>query len=123
MIPLDDYIDYTDKTLGAPNTWSWSFDGGEPEASTDQNPSGIMYSQDGVFDVRLIVSNDEGEDTLIMEDYITVSATLLPEVQFSASQLRFCTGETVEFTDFTIYNPIAWEWEFSPSNVTFVFLG
>ncbi|PLW96644.1 MAG: hypothetical protein C0591_08280 [Marinilabiliales bacterium] len=120
LIPVNDYIDFTDKSIGAPNAWNWTFYGGEPETSTDQNPSDIVYAQEGIFDVQLIVSNDIGDDTLLLEDYITVSAALLPDVQFSANKLRFCTGDTVIFTDATIYNPISWEWLFSPSNVTFI---
>ncbi|MCB2208182.1 MAG: PKD domain-containing protein [Bacteroidetes bacterium] len=120
LIPLNQSIDFTDKTLGAPSTWEWTFYGGEPETSTEQNPTGIVYSEDGTYDVRLIVSNDVGDDTLVMEDFITASGSLLPEVHFSADKLRFCTGETIAFTDATKFFPIAWEWEFSPSNVTFV---
>ena len=120
LIPLSQSIDFTDKTLGAPETWEWTFYGGTPETSTEQNPTGIVYSQDGIYDVRLIVSNDVGDDTLVMEDFITASGNLLPEVHFSADKLRFCSGETIVFTDATLYFPTAWEWEFSPSNVTFV---
>jgi PKD repeat protein len=120
LIPLNQSIDFTDKTLGAPDSWEWTFYGGEPETSTEQNPTGIVYSEDGTYDVRLIVSNDAGDDTLVMEDFITASGNLLPEVHFSADKLRFCTGETIAFTDATKFFPIAWEWEFSPSNVTFV---
>jgi len=120
LIPLNQSIDFTDKTIGAPESWEWTFYGGTPETSSEQNPSGIVYALDGTYDVRLIVSNDVGDDTLVMEDFITASGSLLPEVHFSADKLRFCSGETVVFTDATLYNPTAWEWEFSPSNVTFV---
>lgn len=120
LIPVDEHIDFTDQSLGAPDSWNWTFYGGNPETSNERNPENIVYDQEGVYDVQLIVSNDVGDNTLLMEDYITVSATLLPEVEFYADQFRFCTGATVVFTDATIYNPNAWEWEFSPANVTFV---
>ncbi len=120
LIPVNDFIDFTDKSTGAPNTWNWTFYGGDPETSTDQHPSNILYALEGMYDVQLIVSNDIGDDTLVLEDHISVSGSLMPEVQFSANQLRFCTGDTVFFTDATIYNPIAWEWAFSPSDITFI---
>ncbi len=55
-----------------------------------------------------------------MEDYITVSATLLPSVDFMANKSVACTGEAVTFTDQTLYMPHQWEWMFTPSTVTFV---
>jgi len=120
LIPLNMSIDFTDESMGAPTSWEWTFYGADPETSNDQNPADINYPNEGSFDVRLIISNDVGTDTIIKEDYVVVSASLYPEVHFSSDKQFFCTGETVVFTDSTIYSPNAWEWEFNPSTVTFV---
>jgi len=56
----------------------------------------------------------------VNEDYIIVSSTLFPEVHFSADKQLFCSGETIIFTDSTIYYPISWEWEFTPPSVSFI---
>ena len=120
LIPLNMSIDFTDYSLGAPSEWQWTFYGGTPQSSTERNPSGIVYPEDGSFDVRLIVSNDIGIDTIIKEDYIVVSSTLFPEVHFSSDKQLFCSGETILFTDSTINYPISWEWEFSPASVSFI---
>lgn len=120
LIPVGETINFTDKSTGIPDEWQWTFVGADPTISSDQNPENITYPEEGLFTVRLIVQNEFGIDTIIKEDYIEVSATLLPEVDFEADKNLVCTDEVVQFTDFSLYSPIAWNWEFEPSSVTFV---
>lgn len=50
----------------------WIFEGGTPATSTAAQPS-VTYSTAGYKNVKLIVSNASGADTLSMENYILVS--------------------------------------------------
>ncbi len=120
LIPLGESVDFTDLSLGVPTNWEWTFEGGIPGNSSQQNPTEILFDQEGSFDVTLISSNDLGSDTIVKEDFITTSISLLPEVDFTVSKTAICTGSEVEFTDKTIYSPIEWEWQFDPSSVIFV---
>ena len=120
IIPTGESINYNDLTLGVPLTWIWVFEGGTPPSSDEQNPQSIVYEQEGIFDVMLIVSNDLGTDTIMKDDYITVSSSILPEVEFEADKLVACTGEVVSFTDMSLYSPIQWEWQFDPPTVTYI---
>jgi gliding motility-associated-like protein len=45
-------------------TYNWSFPGGNPTSSTDQNPLNIVYSNTGTHEITLIVSNECGSTTL-----------------------------------------------------------
>ncbi len=119
VVPTGEKINFKDLSKGIPNQWLWHFEGAEPEYSTDQNPVNIKYNTEGTFDVSLIVTNELGADTLLKEDYITVSSSILPEVNFSANQHAVCVGEPVTFTDSTLYMPVSWEWEFVPATVEF----
>lgn len=74
---VDGAIDFTDMTLYNPTSWAWTFEGGTPETSTEQNPTGIVYSAEGTFDVTLSVVNNSGTDEIVKTDYISVS--LQPE--------------------------------------------
>jgi PKD repeat protein len=74
---VDASIDFTDMTLYNPISWLWTFEGGDPGTSTEQNPEGIIYKDAGLYDVTLEVTNVTGSDTLIKSDYITVS--VLPD--------------------------------------------
>ncbi len=51
------------------------FPGGNPSSSTLQNPSDICYNLPGTYDVTLITTGANGNDTLTLHNYITVFAT------------------------------------------------
>ncbi len=55
--------------------YEWSFNGGFPATSTDQDPS-VIYSEGGVYDVTLTVSNTSGTHIKTLTDYIIVKETL-----------------------------------------------
>jgi hypothetical protein len=72
LIAAGECIDFTDLSTGAPTSWQWSFSGGTPATSTDQNPQNICYNTPGCHDVTLIVSNATTTDTLTIPCYIDV---------------------------------------------------
>lgn len=121
-IPVDCSVDFTDKSLGIPHEWSWEFEGGEPSTSSQRNPTGITYPNEGTYEVTLTVSNPAGEDTKTITDYITVNGSLMPEPEFTASQTSFCTGveAVAEFTDESNNCPAEWEWIFEPNTVEYL---
>ncbi|MGN0032560.1 MAG: M14 family zinc carboxypeptidase [Candidatus Limimorpha sp.] len=67
-------VNFTDASWGIGiNSWSWEFEGAEPSTSTAQNPQGIRYTENGVFGVRLTVTNEDGlTDTKYAAGLITV---------------------------------------------------
>jgi len=67
-----DTINFTDQSLWNPISWEWEFQGANPSISSNQNPSEIIYSETGIFDVKLTVHNHNSIDTLIKENYIEV---------------------------------------------------
>ncbi|MEO6169133.1 MAG: T9SS type A sorting domain-containing protein [Chitinophagales bacterium] len=74
-------ISYSDSSTNDPVAWQWFFQGGIPDFSTQQNPGDVCYYEPGSFDVTLITTNATGNDTLTIDDYITVYPTpLLPEI-------------------------------------------
>lgn len=65
-------VNFTDLSENNPTSWDWTFEGGTPGTSNEQNPS-VTYSEVGNYDVTLKVSNDYGDDTMIKENYINVA--------------------------------------------------
>jgi PKD repeat protein len=65
-------LNFYDQSSFQPTAWQWNFTGGSPEVSTDQNPTDIIYSTPGDYEVSLAVSNSLGTDTLTKKCYITV---------------------------------------------------
>lgn len=71
-------VDFTDLSSGTPSAWEWTFTGGDPATSADQNPSGIKYTAGGSFDVQLVMTPPSGvgdNDTLVKAGYINVQAS------------------------------------------------
>ncbi len=119
-VPVGGWANFTDQSKFEPDTWQWIFEGGSPTSSTEQNPQNIFYEQDGLYDVTLIASNYMGSDTLKMQEYINANSTVLPEVEFAVNDTIPCLGDTLIFTDQSIYDPTGWEWSFYPDSVNYV---
>jgi PKD repeat protein len=64
---------FTDLSSNFPNEWVWTFEGGDPAASTERNPR-IKYETPGTYRVILIAKNALGESVpRVREGYIQVS--------------------------------------------------
>jgi len=63
---------FYDQSSFQPVSWQWSFEGGQPPVSTEQNPQNIIYNTPGIYEVKLIASNSSGTDTIIKSCYIEV---------------------------------------------------
>lgn len=74
-IKVGESVTFTDLSEGDPNSWNWTFDGGEPSMSSDQNPV-IKYTSPGSYKVSLRASNGSSEDTETKEGYIFVEAPI-----------------------------------------------
>ena len=103
-------INYTDMSTGNPTSWNWTFPGGIPAVSTDQNPT-VTYNSDGVFDATLEVTNAIGSNTFTQTSYITVDAA--PDVSFTSTT----NGLSAIFTN-TTTNADSYSWDFGDGNAS-----
>lgn len=69
-------VQFSDTSLGNPTDWNWSFPGGTPSSSTDQNPS-VYYDTPGSYSAHLQVSQGDLMDEISFSDLITVNSTSL----------------------------------------------
>jgi M6 family metalloprotease-like protein len=113
-------IDFEDESLCLTESWQWTFEGGEPATSDEQNPQGVVFDEAGTHDVTLTVSNPWGTNTITKTAFIEVSATAAPQPSFYASDTAVCTGTILTLTDYTMVCPDSWAWEISPSTHEFV---
>lgn len=99
-------IAFSDESTGNPESWSWTFEGGDPASSSEQNPQ-VMYVAEGVYDVTLEVTNSSGSNNLILTDFITVFSLPAPVAQ---GPDNVCTGHTeTYFTEDNTENSYQWE--------------
>lgn len=75
VLPGDKKIQFKDYSVvrNASATWKWSFPGGTPATSTEENPE-ISYekAENGVYDVTLTVTDKYGTSTQTLSDFIRV---------------------------------------------------
>jgi len=64
-------VSFTDISSNLPTSWSWTFTGGTPSSSTQQNPT-VTYSTAGTYTVTLTATNSFGSDGETKTAYITV---------------------------------------------------
>ena len=65
-----DSVLFTSLATGGPLTFEWTFQGGDPGSFNGEFPPAVVYSQPGMFDVSLKVTNLAGEDLLVMNGFI-----------------------------------------------------
>ena len=70
-------VHFTDKSLNSPTSWSWNF--GDGVTSTEQNPT-HAYPVKGIYTVTLTATNNDGSDTEVKANYITVGTC--PDCRF-----------------------------------------
>ncbi|PLX04188.1 MAG: hypothetical protein C0595_04260, partial [Marinilabiliales bacterium] len=105
-------VNFTDLSTGA-TSWNWTFEGGTPATSTDQNPT-ITYNTEGAFDVSLEISDGSSTNSITMYDYITVvNAVGQPDTP-SGTTLA-CAGLDLEYTTNPVANADSYVWEVTPA--------
>ncbi|PDH47300.1 MAG: hypothetical protein CND86_03700 [Bacteroidetes bacterium MED-G21] len=112
-----DGIEFESKTyntsLSSITGYQWTFEGGSPSSSTNENPS-VTYIQPGTYDVTLTVTNSAGSNTLTKSNYITISSLNAemtgPYFQSFESE-DFPTFENSPASSWTISGNITDSWE------------
>lgn len=78
IVPIGSSVVFHDLSTGWPVSWHWEFEGGKPETSDLQEPGAVVYDRLGMFNVKLVVSNAFGSDSLVRENFIRVRPVLYP---------------------------------------------
>lgn len=60
---------FNDASSFSPTSWQWTFTGGSPSSSTEQNPV-VTFSDAGVYNVILTATNSYGSDTMSQQLFV-----------------------------------------------------
>ena len=104
-------IDFRNTSIGA-TAWSWDF--GDGNSSTEQNPSHV-YGATGSYDVTLTVTNG------ICSHKTTQSIRLINEqANFIPDADTVCKGSTINFTSVNINatSIASWQWDFGDGHIS-----
>lgn len=102
-------INFQDNSTGTPTSWRWTFEGGKPSSSTEQNPT-VTYENAGNYEVTLEASNAGNSDIVTKSGFISVYSLI--KAEFSVEEDTVVAGSVVQFQDKSIGGPTSWEWSF-----------
>ncbi len=87
QISLGSEVIFTDLSTGGPTSWLWYFEGGTPEYSEQKQPV-VAYNLDGTYDVKLIVKNNAGIDSIAKEGFIQVGNSAVNDADMKFTNLK-----------------------------------
>lgn len=99
-------VRFTDKTSGSPGSWSWDF--GDGNTSTLQNPNHTYYGEKR-YTVSLTTDGD-GSKKQVKNDLIHVTEG--PKADFTKTPSDVVVGNQVQFMDLSGGSPSSWLWDF-----------
>lgn len=107
-------VTFIDSSEGIIDSWYWSF--GDGYTSIESDPV-HTYKAAGTYNVKLIVTNQFGSDSLIKENYIQVLDK--PLADFTADLTAGSPPLGVQFIDNSIGNVTSWKWYFGDDDSSF----
>ncbi len=99
-------VAFADATAGTVDSWSWDF--GDGQTSTDQNPVHV-YQSNGPFTVSLAVDGPFGSDSSVRTNYISATA---PVVNFFATPTSGTGSVDVAFMSAVFGQVTSYAWDF-----------
>ncbi len=99
-------VTFNNESTGNVTSWMWTFEGGTPATSTDQNPT-VTYLEPGAYNVSLTVSNGSFQNSTQLTDYIVVNGA--PAATFTS--LNPPGSPSVQFNN-TTTGASSYHWDF-----------
>ncbi|MFK7808644.1 MAG: PKD domain-containing protein [Saprospiraceae bacterium] len=91
-------VQFTDETEGFVSSWNWSFPGGDPSSSTQQNPF-IVYNEPGVYDVVMAAQNNVNDLSITYANLIQVGDEPIAGFTAADNNLEVTFTNTSQFAD------------------------
>lgn len=107
-------VNFSDNSSGTITSWSWTFEGGTPQTSTQQNPV-VTYNTPGTYDVQLTVGNGSNYNTELKTDYITVYGALTAPAAPSGPA-ETCGTYAYQYTTQAVQYANSYGWQVNPAS-------
>lgn len=112
-------VHFLDMSTGNITSWNWTFEGGTPASSNEQNPV-VTYDKAGSYTVTLTVGDGNSTSTATREAYVNVSGeapianVALPQGAYLSPWVMMFVPVKVPITfmDASTGNPSQWAWTF-----------
>jgi PKD repeat protein len=106
-------VNFMDMSSNHPTGWEWTFEGGTPATSTDQNPV-VTYSAKGNYAVTLKATHPSGgTNTITKTDYISIGVVGISTLQSTVkvypnptNDFVYITNPTKDAQEIVIFNAV-----------------
>lgn len=117
-------VHFMDNSTGNITSWNWTFEGGNPSSSSEQNPV-VTYDKAGSYTVSLTVGDGTTTSAVTREAYVNVEGEApiaqvgLPQGAYLSPWVMMFvpTNVPLTFTDESTGNPSQWAWTFQGTDV------
>ena len=82
LVCMGETVNFLNQSVNISSNVLWTFEGGTPSTTTEISPT-VTYNEGGIFSAKLWAANDNGADSLIVENYITVMDTVGTAVPYT----------------------------------------
>ena len=106
-------VNFTDESIGAVTSWYWTFEGGNPATSTEQNPT-VTYNNYGIYDVTLKITSVSDTLEMTKTDYITVNNFPLNQPDQPEGSTETCSNNDYDYTTHAVEGIATYEWAVTP---------
>ncbi|HOW24317.1 MAG TPA: PKD domain-containing protein [Bacteroidales bacterium] len=112
-------VHYIDQTAGCPTNWQWTFTGGTPASSTQQNPT-VTYASPGTYDVTLKAWKTGESMTVTKENFVFVGAATPQVPSAPTGESALCKNPPNSVYTTQSGDALSFDWELNPSNAGLV---
>lgn len=110
----EDSVRYANTSIGTVNSSTWYFDGGTPAGFTGKTPPYIIYKTPGKYAIKLVVTNTNGNDSIIDSIQVNPAPFISPVTQsYSIKQ-----GDSIQLKACQPGNTYSWSGNISTDSVT-----
>lgn len=117
-------VHFLDMSTGNVTSWNWTFEGGTPASSTEQNPV-VTYNKAGSYSVTLTVGDGSTTATATRDAFVNVEGEApvanigLPEGAYQSPWVYMFVPVNVPLTfkDASTGNPTQWAWTFQGTDI------
>ncbi len=123
-INVGESVHFKDMSTGNVTSWDWTFEGGDPASSTEQNPV-VTYNSAGSYAVTLTVSDGTATETKTRDAYVVVHAEApvahvgMPDGAYLSPWVMMFvpTDVPLAFKDASTGFPTSWLWTFDGTDI------
>ncbi|HQJ88909.1 MAG TPA: PKD domain-containing protein, partial [Methanoregulaceae archaeon] len=115
--PIPFTVNFTDTSTMNPTSVFWHITGTGVDVTRTTSAFDYTFTTPGKYNVQLIAYNAAGQNTIYKPTFVNVTAAA-PSTNFTWTPTSPVKGQSVQFTDTTLYGPTVWSWSFGDGGLS-----